>query len=102
MLSTFGVAVLCWLAVVNIVAPVVFAWDKLQAKRGAGGGEFGRRSGGRVPEKRLFLLMWLGCAFGAAMAMVLLRHKTRKPVFAVTAVFAGAVWLGVIGWFGFG
>lgn len=92
MLNGFGLAVLVWLAAMGAATFVVFGWDKFQAKRGES----------RVPEKRLFLLMWLGGTFGAALAMVLLRHKTRKPVFAVTAIFAEGLWLGVLGWFGMG
>lgn len=90
MINLFGFIVLGWVFVLGVATFVVFAWDKFRAKRGEM----------RVPEKRLFLLMWLGGTFGAAIAMVLLRHKTRKPVFAVTAIFAGGVWLGVLGWFG--
>ncbi|MFM9958111.1 MAG: DUF1294 domain-containing protein [Phycisphaerales bacterium] len=90
MINAFGMVALGWLALWNAATFVVFAWDKFRAKSGAG----------RVPEKRLFLMIWLGGAVGAAIAMVLLRHKTRKPTFTLAVVFAFSVWVGLVGWFG--
>ena len=60
-------------AIMSVVAFVVYAYDKLQAKTG----------GWRVPEKTLLLLALLMGAPGALAAMYTIRHKTRKPVFTV-------------------
>jgi len=85
-INLFGMVVLGCLAVWNIATFVVFAWDKFRARAGAT----------RVPEKRLFLMIWLGGAVGAAAAMVLLRHKTRKPAFTVATIVAFTVWAGLV------
>lgn len=51
----------------------VYAFDKLAAKRGWR----------RVPEANLIGMAALAGAPGALLAMLLLRHKTRKPRFNV-------------------
>lgn len=47
--------------------------DKLQAKKG----------GGRIPERVLLGVALLGGSFGCFLGMILFRHKTRKPRFAM-------------------
>ncbi len=47
--------------------------DKLQAKKG----------GGRIPERVLLGVALLGSSLGCFLGMILFRHKTRKPRFAM-------------------
>ena len=60
--------------IMSIIAYVVYAYDKMQAKRG----------GWRIPEKTLLLLSLCMGAPGALAGMYTLRHKTLKPKFTVT------------------
>ena len=62
-----------YLLAVNLVAFLVFGWDKLMAK-------LEKR---RVPERTLFLLAGLGGSVGAWMGMQVFRHKTRHTSFVV-------------------
>ena len=39
----------------------------------------------RIPERTLLTLNWLGGAFGLLAGMLLFRHKTRKPIFWISA-----------------
>ncbi len=55
-----------YLAIVNLLALLVFGWDKLCAKKDRW----------RVPELRLLLLALIGGSIGALLAMKLFRHKT--------------------------
>ncbi|MGE3174408.1 MAG: DUF1294 domain-containing protein [Planctomycetota bacterium] len=70
----------------NVVAFVLFAWDKRRARRG----------GRRVPEATLlWALFATGCG-GAWLAMKTLRHKTRKTSFrwrAVALTALNPLWL---------
>ena len=59
--------------VANIIAFLAFVLDKLFAK-------WERR---RIPEYVLLLLGLCGGATGGYIAMLLFRHKTRKPLFYV-------------------
>ena len=74
-------------AALSLLTFGVYAWDKLQAKR----------AGRRVPELRLHALSLAGGFAGAALAMVLVRHKTQKLVFQTMITLAvlahGAFWL---------
>lgn len=54
----------------NMIVFFLFALDKFRAQRSAW----------RIPE-RVLILAALAGPFGAAAAMLLLRHKTRKPLF---------------------
>jgi len=56
---------------VNTLSFVLYAYDKLQARRGAC----------RVPEAALLAAAALGGSPGALLAMIALRHKTRKSSF---------------------
>ncbi len=81
------------LVAVNLVTMAVYALDKHRAIRG-------RR---RVPEWALLVLAAVGGSPGAALAMALLRHKTRKPSFR--AGFAAVVVAQVLligAWFAIG
>lgn len=67
-----GGAIAIYLAAINVLALLVYGWDKLCAKR---------RGARRVPEKALFLLALLGGSVGAIAGMYLFRHKTRHWYF---------------------
>ncbi len=80
------------LAIVNVLAFLVFAVDKALAKSG-------RR---RVPEAHLILLGGLGAGVGAWLAMTLFRHKTRKRGFQFFLALATAAGIAGWGWWFFG
>lgn len=61
----------------NLVSLFCFGVDKLMAMR----------RGGRIPERWLLSLAFLG-PFGAVAGMLVFRHKTRKPRFLIVPVFA--------------
>ena len=62
-----------YLIIINITAIVVTAYDKLAAING-------RR---RTPEKTLLLISALGGAPAMYLTMLVIRHKTRKPLFMI-------------------
>ena len=78
-----------WIGALSVVDFAAAAWDKRQARRGRG----------RVPESTLLGLALLGGSPGLVLAMLVVRHKTRKPAFlaplALILVAQGAalVWL---------
>jgi len=57
-----------WLLAVNLLAYVVYWWDKHRAQSG----------GRRISEKELLLWALAGGSPGAWLAMRRFRHKTRK------------------------
>ncbi len=61
------------LVAINAATFVLFAWDKRQS----------RVRGQRVRESTLLWASLLGGSTGAALAMKLVRHKTRKRSFLV-------------------
>lgn len=63
-----------FLAVINVVTFIAFAWDKHVA---ASGNDHDKR----VPEAHLLALCLLGGSIGGMVAMYSVRHKTRKPYF---------------------
>ena len=63
-----------YLAVVNVVTFVAFAWDKHVA---ASGNDYKRRA----PEARLLGLSLIGGAVGGMLAMHVVCHKTQKWYF---------------------
>ncbi len=63
-----------WLATINVVTFVIYAWDKHRAK------VVGAR---RVPEMVLHGLALVGGTIGAIGAMLIFRHKTRKAMFLI-------------------
>ena len=60
-----------WLIVINVVAFVIYGYDKTIAAS----------AWTRVPERLLLLLALIGGTIGALIAMLLLRHKTSKASF---------------------
>ncbi len=62
-----------YLIIINLIAIVITAHDKLAAIRQ-------RR---RVPEKTLMLISALGGAPAMYLTMLVIRHKTRKPLFMI-------------------
>ena len=69
------------IALGSLITFGVFAYDKLRAGLG----------GRRVPEATLYLLSGLLGAPGGLAAMLVLRHKTRKPAFWLVNVGLCAV-----------
>ena len=65
--------ILVLLAVVNLVAFVLYGVDKLKAKKGAW----------RIPEATLLLVAALGGSLGALLGMELFRHKTKHWQFKI-------------------
>ena len=61
-------------AIMSVVTFVIYAYDKLQAKRGKW----------RVKERTLLLFTLFMGAPGAMAAMFSLRHKTLKAKFTIT------------------
>ena len=72
-----------WIAVWSVVTFVVYALDKSAAKAGSSNGARGRSKRARVSERTLHALALLGGFVGGWIGRHGLRHKTRKPVFAV-------------------
>ncbi len=72
-----------WLGAINLVTVAAFGIDK---RRAVGGGR-------RISEKTLLTLAFVGGSPGAAVAMPLFRHKTRKGsfrlAFAIVVVAQG-------------
>ncbi|MHC1679969.1 MAG: DUF1294 domain-containing protein [Methanomassiliicoccales archaeon] len=62
---------------INLVALVMYAYDKMMARKGDR----------RISEKTLLLLALLG-PFGAMAGMRWFRHKTRKLKFKLVPLFA--------------
>ncbi|HEY0605083.1 MAG TPA: DUF1294 domain-containing protein [Herpetosiphonaceae bacterium] len=62
-----------WLIVINVVAFVIYGYDKTIAGR----------AWTRVPERLLLLLALVGGTVGALLAMLLFRHKTSKASFGL-------------------
>ena len=77
------IPLLIYLAIVNVVAFVVYAFDKVQAKR----------KGGRVPERTLLWLARLGCGVGCWLGMLVFRHKTKHIRFKVLVPLWTIVWV---------
>lgn len=72
----------------NVVVFVVYAVDKLKARRGLW----------RVPESTLLWLALLGGAAGAVLGIFGLRHKVRKPRFAMGVPVMLVVQAGLLAW----
>lgn len=60
-----------YLGVINVLSFLIYGLDKLKAKYHKW----------RISEKTLLLLAILGGSYGSYFAMILFRHKTRKPLF---------------------
>lgn len=68
-----GPALWGYLALINLLAFILCGVDKRAA----------RRSERRIRERTLLLVAALGGSVGLLVGMLSLRHKTRKPRFAV-------------------
>ncbi len=71
---SYRAAILIYLAVINLVAFVLYGIDKLKAKR----------KSWRIPESRLIAAAVLGGSLGALAGMLVFRHKTLHAKFVVT------------------
>ena len=84
-----------YLAVINLIAVIITIYDKLSAIRG----------GRRVPERTLMLIASLCGGPGMLLTMLIIRHKTRKPMFMLGIPFIILI-EAVLGWlilfYGFG
>ena len=85
--------VLQYLAIINVIAIVVYGWDKLCAIQHRW----------RVPEKTLLAIAVVGGSLGALFAMSLFHHKTLHlkfkygvPVIMMLQV-VGVLWLNMSG-----
>ena len=75
-----------WFTALSAADLILCLWDKRCAKRGAW----------RVPEKRLLLIALFGGAPGLWAGMALFRHKTKHPIFQVSAPVLTVVQLGFL------
>jgi uncharacterized membrane protein YsdA (DUF1294 family) len=73
---------------INALAMVVTGIDKIKA----------RRTKWRIKESTLYLLSFLGGAFGMVLSMVLFRHKTQKAKFTMIVSLAVVLHLFIIGY----
>ena len=78
--------ILIYFIFVNIVAFVVYSFDKFRSRIGAS----------RISEKNLHLLSILGGFLGASLSMALFRHKTNKTSFLLKHIFIMLVWIGAV------
>lgn len=81
-------AIAIWMLVAGVTAFVLHGVDKRAAIKG-------RR---RIPEARLHLVELLGGWPGALAAMMLFRHKIRKPSYLAVTVVIVVVWIAVPIW----
>ena len=74
---------LVWLVCINLLAFLMYGFDKWRAVR----------DGWRIPEARLLAVAVLGGSVGAYLGMKIFRHKTRKNKFRVgiPVIFAAQV-----------
>lgn len=72
------------LGVMNLITFIVYAYDKHIAQH--------RKGKRRVPERTLLLLSFLGGCVGAALGMVLCRHKTKHAKFLILVPLSLILW----------
>lgn len=78
---------LFWLALTNVLAFLLFAWDKFKSTGPCGN---------RISEFNLAAIGAVGGWPGGLMAMLLFRHKTAKLSFKLKYALAFVVWAGLI------
>lgn len=83
---------LVYLAIINIVAFIMFGIDKFKAKH----------SMWRTPERVLMLAAFVGGSIGALSGMLLFRHKTRHKLFIIGVPMILLLQLLLIIWVTFG
>ncbi len=71
-----------WITAASLLALLLFGIDKAKARRGAW----------RIPEKTLFLAVFLGGAPGALLGMQVFRHKTKHRSFRLGVPAALVLW----------
>ena len=69
---------------INVVAFILYAYDKYRARRGAR----------RVSEKTLHLVAIYGGFIGATLSMILFRHKVKKSSFLLWHIAIVVLWVG--------
>jgi len=79
---------LIYLVFINVLALLTMWWDKRRAKKDEW----------RVSEATLLIISFIGGAIGMFLGMFRFRHKTRKRLFQVIAVF-GLITSFIIYWF---
>ncbi len=68
-------SILIWyVSVINFLTWMIYGVDKWRAKSGKW----------RIPERTLLLPALAGGSLGALAAMLMFRHKTRKPKFVIS------------------
>lgn len=76
--------ILLWcLFSINVIVFWLFGWDKQKALY----------QKVRIPEALLLVLSGFGGAYGAGMAMLLFKHKTRKLIFLTVVPLFFVLWL---------
>ncbi len=75
-----------YLAVINIVAFLMYAIDKYKAKKNKW----------RIPEKTLIKWAFLGGALGALAAMLICHHKTLHKQFITLVPLALLFWMCIL------
>ncbi len=78
---------LFWLGLTNVMAFLMFAWDKFRS---------GGSGGNRISEFNLAAIGAIGGWPGGLIAMLLFRHKTAKLSFKLKYGLAFLVWAGLI------
>lgn len=76
------------LFILNILTFGLYAFDKNRAV-------YERE---RIPEAVLLGLTVIGGAYGAAMGMLLFRHKTLHKAFTITVPVFLIIWLAIVTW----
>ncbi len=79
--------VLFWLALTNVLAFLLFAWDKFRS---------GGAGGNRIIEFNLVAIGAVGGWPAGLLAMLLFRHKTAKLSFQLKYALAFVVWAGLL------
>jgi len=75
--------ILIYFIIINLIAFLVFAFDKLKAKMG----------GRRVSEKTLHTLSFLGGFIGSTLSMFIFSHKVSKKEFITNHIFIILFWV---------